>query len=153
MPTTLDEAYDTLVDALQTAWDAATPAIVGTVAPAWLTFTDTAVKDIPKAPYGRFTMYPTIEGQATFRDGPNQPQRYESAGLVIVQCFGPRNLEEYPDGADVARKLATAAKLAYRGKTLGGCIMLSRCRVNRLDPEPNFYRFNMIAEYEYDEIG
>ncbi len=77
-------------------------------------------------------------------------RRYQSNGLVFVQMFCPK---EVTDSIEIGRALATIARNAYRGKYAEGNIVFYRAKIVPLDPELEAYRFNVIAEYEYDEIG
>lgn len=147
MPITIDEAYTIVTDAFTVGWNAGAPAIVGTVPP--IRFTGIETGDIPKTDFARFTFQPVLERQATLRNG-EYGQRYESEGLIIVQVFTARvNAQAYAHG----RKLARMARDIYRGKDLGGCFLFRNVRINPLDPEPSFLRWNMVAEYQFDEIG
>lgn len=81
--------------------------------------------------------------------GPNQ-RRYTDYGLVFVQLFGPKTL---PNADRLNNELAMLAQRAFRGKVTPGKIWFRNVRINELEPEQQFYRCNVIAEYEYDEIS
>jgi len=76
-------------------------------------------------------------------------RRYTAAGLVFVQMFAPATSE----GTTKNDLLAHVAKLAFRGKTADGGIWFRNARVNELKPEESFFRLNVVAEFEFNEIG
>ena len=88
------------------------------------------------------------EYQTGLSNGENN--RYTTIGLIFVQLFCPRTVDSsYWNG----RKLAKIARNAFRGHTTENKVWFRNARINELDPENAFYRFNIIAEYEYDQIG
>lgn len=147
MPMTLEEAYIAAKDAFTTGWNAGAAAIVGSVPP--IRYTGVETGDIPDSHFTRFTFQPVLERQATLRNG-ELGQRYESEGLIIVQVFTWRKEAR---ALEFGRKLGSMSKNIYRGKDLGCGFLFRNVRVNYLDPEPKYLRWNMIAEYQFDEIG
>jgi hypothetical protein len=149
MPTTYEDAYDTITNELISFWQVQADNYDenGAEAPE-LRFANVQENAVPKASFARFSMNPVTERQETFRNG---IKRYTSYGVLILQVFAysPDN----PNVAQHLRKLATVGKLAFRGKSFAGCIWFRNVRINNLDPEPTFARANVIAEYEFDEIG
>lgn len=147
MPTTPEQAYETVTDHFFTYWQQYAP-LVYSPAPEirWKGVEEPA---LPKEPFVRFTMQEVIEGQTTLRDGENG-QRYTNEGLIFVQVFVPRD-NDTP--AELLRKLSQTAKRAFRGRALPGGIWFRRVRVNELEPENKWYRNNVIAEYRYDEVA
>lgn len=148
MPTTYDEAYDVLTNTL-IAGVVGMGALAKLPADPALRFDDVEKSDIPKDAFLRFTMNPVLERQATFRN-PEGKQLYDSQGVFIIQCFVPRKLKTC---AENLRLLSTRVKLLYRGNQLDGCVWARNVRVNKLDPEDNFVRANVVAEYEFEEVG
>lgn len=147
MPTTYEEAYDTITNQVLADWPAAALAIVGSAVE--MRFTGVEKGDIPKVSFARFTMQPVLERQATLRDATGV-QRYTSTGLIHIQVFTPRTADL---AEEWARKLAVVARNIFRGKSFDGCIWFRNVRINNLDPEAAFIRKTMVAEYEYDEMG
>lgn len=148
MPTTYDAAYDVLTNTL-IAGVVGMGALAGLSADPDLRFEDVEKSEIPKDAFLRFTMNPVLERQATFRS-PEGTQLYDNQGVFIIQCFVPRKLETC---AENIRLLATRVKLLYRGNQLDGCVWARNVRVNKLKPEDNFVRANVVAEYEFEEVG
>ncbi len=93
-----------------------------------------------------------LEEQSTLSDCTMQPgkKRYTASGLVFVQLFCPKSdTQSFVKG----EQLAIIARDAFRGKTTAGKIWFRNARINEIPQEHLFYRFNIIAEFEYDEIG
>lgn len=100
----------------------------------------------------RVSVQSANETQACFSsydDTPNK-KRYNCSGLVFVQIFCPKSNAK---AAELGRSLAQIAKKAFRGKSTADGVWFRNVRINELAPENLFYRFNIIAEFEYDEIG
>jgi len=76
-------------------------------------------------------------------------KRYESYGIIIVQLYCPKSIL---NSKDKGRQLATVAKNCYRGKQTSGGVWLKNVRIIDVDPEELCYRFNIIADYSFDEI-
>lgn len=142
-----DAAYDTITNHVLTNWSTYAAGILTSGVPE-LRFADVEKDDIPNGYFVRFSMQPVTQRQATLRNG--EDQRYRSQGVVYLQVFSLRSDELY---GERGRKLADAGRKLFRGKSLDGCIWFRNVRVNRLEPEPKFGRYNVVAEYEYDEIG
>lgn len=147
MPTTFEAAYDEITDQFKTGWAAEAPAIVGFLPE--VRFTGVEEGSLPQDHFCRFTLDPVIEAQASLRDGENG-QRYESEGLIIIQVFTWR---KNPQAEEFGRRLSVVARDIFRGKTFLGCILFRNVRINRLEAEAKYWRYNVIAEYQYDEIG
>ena len=75
---------------------------------------------------------------------------YEPFGLLIIQLFTPKSQEL---GLTKGRELSSIIKKAYRGKTTPGRIWFRNVSVRELKPELNYYRFNIVVQYEYNEKG
>ncbi|MCX8665981.1 hypothetical protein J3U11_11250 [Gilliamella sp. B2840] len=93
-----------------------------------------------------FSTQTTVEKQATL-SGYNGIKRYRSQGIIIIQIFCPKN----EINSDLkGKQLAILTRNAFRKN---GCnVWYRNARINELNQEELFYRFNIIVEYEYDEI-
>jgi len=87
-------------------------------------------------------------------EGANGQKRYTTSGLTFLQLFAPMVDKE------VARKaldLATIARNAFRGQqghSSDDSVWFRNPRINNNLPiENDQYRLNVIAEFEYDELG
>lgn len=147
-----DQARDEMLALFNAAWQANAGAIVSPVPEVrW------QGKEVPTKPdrtkfWAHVSIQSVIEQQATLSNCVVEPgkKKYESAGLVFVQLFGPKmTATAYDD----LQKLAIVARNAFRGKTTPGNVWFRNVRINTLKPEELFYRFNVVAEYEFDEIG
>lgn len=100
----------------------------------------------------RFSQQTVNERQATLSTCAGLPgqKRYTTTGIVFVQFFCPRSLQT---GMELGRKLAILARDAYRGHALDDSIWFRNARINELAPESDSYRLNVVADYEYDELG
>lgn len=77
-------------------------------------------------------------------------KRFTVRGLITVQLYCPKS---NPQGMAKGRELAILARNAFRGQLLAGSIWFRNARIAELDPESDSYRLNVMAEYEYDELG
>lgn len=144
MTTNYIGAIDEMFSLFLAAWTAETAAVVGSVPKIFWPDTRDAV-DLSKF-YCRVSQQTVNETQA----GPKtQNKRYENAGLIFVQIFCP--------SSEVAaklkgRELAVIARNAFRGKKTTGGVIFQNVRIQELLPENGAERFNVVAEYEYEEI-
>ena len=154
MPCTFEEAYSVITTKVNEIWPVVSEAITGF--PVEMRYAgieavddDGKVKQIPQTHFARFTLQRVVEEEITIRNG-ELGRRYEHAGLIIIQIFTDRQEVRCQE---FGRRLADAARDIFRGQTFDGGIAFRRCRVNDLDPESKFQRFNVIVEYEFDEIA
>lgn len=91
------------------------------------------------------------EGQATLGAAEVSGGRlYETDGILFLQCFGPLN------NADVWFKLQQLAELvkdAVRGKKTASGVWFRNERINEIGSDGRFQQINVIAEFQYREIG
>jgi hypothetical protein len=154
MPLLFTEARDEVVKAFETAWQANAAAIVG--------FTpEVRYKDIQTRapePTGAYWVRVSLQSVDEVRTGVSscpdendqEQKRYTVSGLVFVQLFGPVNDDEAQLNLEL---LAVIARNAFRGKRRPGGLFFQNARINDLTPEDTKIRFNVVAEYQYDEIG
>jgi len=97
----------------------------------------------------RASMVTVDESQATLRD--DNGRRYNTDGIFFAQIFIPKvPVEMYDKGV----KTAEIIKNAYRGKQTESCIWFNRVRIqDNIPSESAWFRLNVVAEYQYDEIG
>jgi hypothetical protein len=147
--TTYEEAVDQIFGIFKTAWDAGASAIVG-YTPEVLYPGVEEPKTMPKDKYwSRISQQTADEPQTGMRNGENG-QRYTTSGLVFVQIFCPKSESL---GLTNGRLLANLARNSYRGNATDCKVWFRNARIVELDPEENWYRLNVVAEYEYDEIA
>ena len=109
---------------------------------------ETAVKMPTDKLWVRISQQTVIETQATLRA--DNGRRYRSEGLVFVQIFIPKT---EPQNYAFGLSCANVIKNAYRGKQTNGCIWFRNVRIQELPAEMAWFRVNVVAEYQYDEIG
>ena len=76
--------------------------------------------------------------------------RFTAIGLLFVQLFCPKT---DPQGVELGRKLASLSQRAYRGKKTSGGVWFRNVRIIEVEDEELWHRFNVVAEYEYDEVA
>lgn len=77
-------------------------------------------------------------------------KRFTVDGLLFIQIFCPIS---DPKADERGRALATIARDTYRDNVAGDSIVYRRQRIQDLDPEEQCLRFNVVTEYQYDELG
>jgi hypothetical protein len=99
----------------------------------------------------RLSQQTVIERQRTLStcEGTIGKKRYLTQGLIYVQLFCPIT---HPLSIELGRKLAIIARSAFRGQAVSG-VTFRHARIQELDPEQELNRFNIVTEYEYDELG
>lgn len=151
MTTTYAEAKDAMFGLFASAWTAAT-AVVG-YAPEvrWQGVEESAAPDMSKY-WARVSKQTVVERQASLSNDVGIPgkKRYTTSGLIFAQVFAPRGDSRAQERGEA---LAVIARNAFRGHTAGDAVWFRNARINELPPEELALRFNVVAEYEYDELG
>lgn len=149
MTTNYVDAIDQMFSLFNSAWNAETMAIVGYVPDVrWPGVEEPGTPDASKY-WARVSQQTVIEEQSTISDD-NGKRRYTASGLIFVQLFCPKSEAAAMENG---RKLAIIARNSFRGKTTSGKVWFRNARINELAPEESAYRFNVVAEYEYDEVS
>lgn len=152
MTTTYSEARNQINELFAAAWKANTAAIAGYVPN--IEWQGVQPRDKPESSkyWARVSVQSVFEEQTTLSTCEGRPgqKRYTASGLVFVQLFCPKSII---GSFETGGKLAQVAKKAFRGKTTPGKVWFRNCRINELEPEALFYRFNVVTEFEYDELG
>lgn len=148
-----DAAVKEMEALFNTAWQANSGAVLGYVpAIEWHGKENDGKVDRSKA-WVRFSTQNVFDEQATLSACVDKPfvRRYNGSGLIFIQLFLPKTVA---NALIQGRKLAKVARNAYRGKKSNGGITFHNVRINDgLAPEELFYRINVVAEYDYDELG
>lgn len=138
------QATDEINAQFLTAWKAQAAAIVGYEPEVyWQNVQNPKIPDGSKF-WARVSAQTVFEQQITFASC----RKFEVSGLVFVQIFCPKSNSQ---SFELGKKLATVAKLAYRGQKTESGVWFRNVRINEIEPEDQFYRLNVIAEFEYDE--
>lgn len=152
MTTTYIAAVDSMFLAINLAWKAGAAAIVGYLPEVrWQGIENPDPPDASKY-WARVSQQGVDRHQASLSNNVNGPdkRRFNSAGLIFVQIFAPRSDEL---GFQRGQGLAVIARDALSRHTADGEVWFRYARVNELPPEEQWHRFNVVAEYEYDELG
>ena len=148
--TTYLEATDALYAIFNEAWTAGAAVIVGTVPEIRWHGVELREKPPVNKYWCRVSSQNILEEQATLNEvAEANKHRYTIAGLLFIQLFCPMS---DPQAMDRGRKLAMLARDAYRSVDRDG-VWFRNARINELAPEQDAYRFNVIVEYQYDDIG
>lgn len=150
--TTFPIAVRQMNSQFNTAWLAQSAAIAGYVPEIrWDGF------EVPTPPDGtKFWVLHSVQNvkelQTTLSNNVATPgaKRYTSLGLVIMQFYMPKNVA---NAKDTGRNLAMIAKNAYRGKNTTTGIWFRNTRIVDLPTFEDWYRLNVISEYQYDELA
>jgi len=142
------EADDDINRSFKTAWDTGAKVIAG-YAPVvrWQGVVE-AVPN-PLQAWVRVTIAPVMTQQVALADA-NGKRRDETSGIVTVQVFTPMSQQ---DGWLLAKRLGVLARKPFLRRSLSGKIWFRRARIIPLNPDGEFHRLNVIAEYEYDELN
>jgi hypothetical protein len=147
MSLTYETAIDEIFARFNQVWETETPIVTGDAPEIrWQ-----GIEEPKKPPFGKYwtrvSQETVFEEQITLRD-PTCGQRHRTTGLLFIQIFCPRSDARAMENG---RKLAVIARNAYRAyKTLGGA-WFRNSRILELEAEPEWIRFNVVVEYEYDE--
>lgn len=152
MTTTRSEARNEINGLFLAAWNAGAGALAGYVPEIeWQGRQPRNTPDGSKF-WARVSMQTVFEEQTTLSTCEGKPgqKRYTASGLVFVQLFCPKSNTQ---AFEIGGKLAEVARNAFRGKSTPGKVWFRNARINELDPEELYYRFNVVTEFEYDELG
>ena len=153
MTTTYSNAIDEINAVFWQDWNSAKTSSVAGYVPEirWQYVEEPSSPDGSKF-WGRVSTQTVFEEQSTLSDEAGLPgqKRYTSSGMVFVQIFCPKSLAQ---AGEIGRKLAEVARNSFRGKSTPGKVWFRNARINELSPEDLFYRFNVVAEFEYDEVA
>ncbi len=149
MTTDYVSAVDQMFSLFLAAFTAGAPAIAGYMPEIrWQNVDEGTTPDASKY-WCRVSQQTVIEEQTALA-GSDGKTRYTASGLIFVQLFCPiADISASSKG----RKLAVIARNAFRGKTTSGKVWFRNVRINELPKETSAIRFNVVAEYEYDEIS
>lgn len=97
----------------------------------------------------RFSLQDALTRQSSMAGGRSGQvgTRYTSVGIVFVQLFFSRISYETKD--DV---LGLIAQRAFQGTTTSNNVWFKNSTIVKLDPEENYFRSNVTAEYQYDSV-
>ena len=152
MTATYSEAVDAMFALFNAAWTAGAAAIVGTVPEIRWQGVEGPNKPPANGYWCMVGVQTVAEPQSTFKTGvePLENRRYTAIGFLVVQLFCPMSDAQ---SAYKGRLLAELARNAFRGQETSNGVWFRNGRIEPLPPEENAHRFNIIVEYQYDDIG
>lgn len=145
---TFTEARDEILGLLKTAWDAGTPALNSgqVVRMEWPGVVQPTAPPAD-APYARPAIRHGRGAQRTLGTVGNR--RFTRIGLVTVQVFAPISRG---GGLSLAESLGIIARDAFEGVGTASGIWFRNVRIQEIGADDIWQQFNVIAEFEYDEI-
>lgn len=151
MTATREEAFDQINALFLEAWDANAGAVAGYIPEVRWHGNEKDTKPDASRFWVRHSIMGVGDEQIVMSPCVGKPgQRlYEATGLIFIQIFCPKSIK---NSLILGGRLATIAQNAYRGKTTEGAVWFRNVRVNDIPNEREYYRLNVVAEYEYDEL-
>lgn len=143
---TREEARDLVLGALKAAWEAGTPAIVGSVPPLyWQNVSrQAAVPNPPEAEVsGHVFMFHTTSARTTLAT----PARFLNRGVLQIRVRTPKGR-----GLTLSDKLVQMLKDLLDGDRLGGEVQITDARAEEIGVAGRSYEVNVLGDFEYEEV-
>ena len=142
------QAFDEILDIFNTAWTTNTPALNGgdVVRVEWPGLDAGETRD-PDKPYATIKVTHVPSRQVTF--GPTGSRRFERSGLVTIQVFYPLSRG---DGLNTLQLLCEVARDAFEGVGTNDGLWFRNCRIQDIGSGDTWYQYNVVSEFEYDQI-
>jgi len=99
--------------------------------------------------WARISFQSVLSEQGTFSENvvTSGSRRYTNSGLVYVQLFAPKRNDSFV----LINKLSNAVQNIFRERTLN--VNFYNSCVKELASESGCLRYNVVAEFEFDEIS
>lgn len=152
MPATYQQAIDEMYTILDTSINASSTAIVGYI-PTIYWPGDKPVDNVDGSKFWlRVAVQTLLNPQATFSNdvGAANQRRYTSKGILIFQVFCPQSVDS---SYVLGQRLAILIRDSYRRVTTPGGVWFSNARIKEIPSEEIFYRFNVIVDFQFDDIS
>lgn len=149
MATTLEIACDEIYGQLKSTVDAKAAAAIGYVPD--ILYEDTEWKGRPDGALSTAWLRVTIrhvEGEQHTLADASSKKLFCNYGVVTVQLFTPMRDNS---GALVARRLAEVVKAAFEGVTTEN-VWFRSTRFNEVGREGTWYQFNVVSDFQWDEM-
>lgn len=136
-----------LVDA---AWQAGAGAIVGTVPE--VRYQGVEKKDLPGA--DKYWMRASTQNVMTKQKGHSLPVAgvsdvvYQTEGFITLQIFAPMNS---PAAYAKGELLSALGQRMFMASETPGAVWFRNPRIRELDNDGTWYRWNVIADYQFDQ--
>lgn len=148
---TYTQAMDAIKAQFLTAWNANAAAVVGYVPEIrWSGFEIPTPPDATKF-WVRHSVANVKGAQSTLSNnvGDGGSRRFTNVGFVAVQIFMPKNVA---NADTLGKQLGTIGVNAYRQNACNG-VWFRNSRIVDVPIFENWYRCNVIAEYQFDEAA
>lgn len=138
MTATFDVANNEILEFFKTAWDT-----TGFLA---LYENVEGAKPTTQDPWARAVIRNGEPGPTSL-SGALGKQRFERTGLLMVQIFIPNG-----EGLSRGYTLGKIVVDAFEGKATPSQVWFRNARVNEIGPSDEWYQFNALVDFQYDEI-
>jgi hypothetical protein len=148
MAADINTAYDEILGAFRTAWEANAGAFNGGTPPE-VRYDGVGDPGPPDSgdPWARVQIRHLTGGQANL-GAPGTQRRFNRAGIITIQVFWPLSQAALSN----ARSLAGVARAAFEGQATTSHIWFRNVRVQEIGPDGSWYQVNVLADFEYDEF-
>jgi len=151
MTATFTQARDQMLDLLNVAWLANTPAINGGVAPT-IQWEGVAIDDADFPPrdgaWAKVFIRHQTGNQSTLSKGSGST-RFEKGGTLTVQVFAPLGEGE---GLMKSQQLAEVGKNAFEGQATSRQVWFRDVRIEEIGVDGPWFQMNVVLTFEYDEL-
>ena len=152
MTATYIEATDQMLTVLQNVWtNEVTPLTTYTPALYWPGQKPGTTVDGSKF-WGRVSLQDVLSTQATLSSEVkvSGSKRFTTVGVLVFQLWCPHSV---PNSYATGRQIVEKVRNTYRGATTTTGIWYTNVRIRELPAEDVFHRFNVVAQYRYDDLG
>jgi hypothetical protein len=151
MSLTPQQARKELLALVNTCWQAKAGAIVGYVPE--IRFQGVELPGLPGAE--KFWMRCSTQGVAAPQRGHMMPEAgiskpvHDNIGFITLQIFAPM---KSPDSWEKGELLAELGQGMFMASETGGSIWFRNPRIRELDNDGTWYRWNVIADYQFSQV-
>lgn len=151
MTTTHAQARNEIFKVISNALNDGVNPIIGYIPNVYWQNVEQPIKPASDQHWGRASIQTVFAEQTSLStcSGKLGQKRYTESGLVFFQWFAPMSRGESSQEMPL---LAELVRNAFRGVSTENKVWFRNARINELPIEAQFYRCNVVAEFEYDEI-
>lgn len=156
MSATYDVANDAMKSIVDSAWTNGAAAIIASATVSYipvLYFQGIEPQIGPNSDqyWARWSRQSISAHQTTLRDGVNG-KRYSDEGLIFVQVYAPMEIATASQKGEQLAMLIRESMRSLGSANNPHAIVFTNLRINELAPDNKSYRWNVVAEYKYDDI-
>jgi len=113
----------------------------------------TGIEETSKTNHAKTWLRPYLEiidqPQTCLNGGINgSGKTFTTYGLAFFQVFSTKKDNK---GIENGLKISIIIRDAFRGAVTPGKIWFTNAKIKQMEPEAHYFRYNVIAEYQYDE--